>query len=273
MANSDGLEDMLRYYQETPEEPRLFKSSGILEFARSKEIIMRYLAPPPLVVLDVGGGPGAYACWLAEQGYEVHLIDPVPRHLALAREASQQQPECPIASVKLGDARGLDWPDESCDAVLLMGPLYHLTEADQRGKALSEARRVLRPGGVVIGAGINKFAGVFSGLVNGYIDDPDFRQILERDLDESQHRNPTSKDYFTTAYFHQPEELEAEVNEAGFTVLDNVAVQGPGWLANGLERRMSDPEAREQLLELVRKLEREPSLAGVSQHFMVIGRK
>ena len=264
---------MLRYYQETPEEPRLFKASGILEFARFKEIIMRYLAPQPLVVLDVGGGPGAYSCWLARQGHEVHLIDPVARHLGLAREASLQQPEFPIASVNLGDARRLDWPDESCDAVLLMGPLYHLTEAGQRGKALLEARRVLRPGGVVIGVGINKFAGVFNGLVNGYIDDPDFRQILERDLDKGQHRNPTSKDYFTTAYFHRPEEMESEVSEAGFTVLDNVAVQGPGWLANGLEQRMADPEERERLLELVKKLEREPSLAGVSQHFMVVGRK
>lgn len=273
MANSDGLEDMLRYYQKTPEEPRLFKSSGILEFARSKEIVMRYLAPPPLVALDVGGGPGAYSCWLAQQGYEVHLIDPVARHLGLAREASLQQPEFPIASINLGDARRLDWRDESCDAVLLMGPLYHLTEAEQRREALLETRRVLRPGGVVIGVGINRFSGVFDGLVSGWIDDSDFEDILKRDLEEGQRRNPTSKDYFTTAYFHRPEELEAEVSGAGFTVLDNVAVQGPGWLANGLERRMADPEARERLLALVRKLEREPSLAGVSQHFMVIGRK
>ena len=273
MTDSGHLDDMLRYYQETPEEPRLFKSSGILEFARSKEIIMRYLAPPPLVVLDVGGGPGAYSCWLARQGYEVHLIDPVPRHLGLAREASRQQPEFPIASINLGDARGLEWPDGSCDVLLLMGPLYHLTEADERQQALLEARRVLRPSGVVIGVGINKFAGVFNGLVNGYIDDPEFRRILEGDLEEGQHRNPTPKDYFTTAYFHRPEDLEVEISSAGFTVLDNVAVQGPGWLAKGLEQRMADPEARERLLALVRKLEREPSLAGVSQHFMVIGRK
>ena len=234
---------------------------------------MRYLAPPPLVVLDVGGGPGAYSCWLARQGYEVHLIDPVPRHVALAREASQLQPECPIASINLGDARRLDWPDESCDAVLLMGPLYHLTEAGERQTALLEARRVLRPGGVVVGVGINRFSGVFDGLVSGWVDDPDFEDILKRDLEEGQRRNPTSKDYFTTACFHRPEELEAEVKDAGFTVLDNVAVQGPGWLANGLEKRMADPEARERLLKLVRKLEREPSVAGVSQHFMVIARK
>ena len=273
MTDPDGLIDMLRYYEETPEEPRLFKSSGILEFARSKEIIMRYLAPPPLVALDVGGGPGAYSCWLARQGYEVHLIDPVPRHLSLARSTSQEQPEYPIASVKLGDARELEWPDGSCDAVLLMGPLYHLTAADQRRKALLEARRVLRPDGVVIGVGINQFSGLFDGLVNGWIDDPEFGRILERDLEEGQHRNPTSKDYFTAAYFHRPEELEAEVSGAGFTVLDVVAVQGPGWLATGLEKRMADPGARDRLLALVRKLEREPSLIGVSQHFMVVGRK
>ena len=273
MPDLDGLDDMLRYYDDTSEEPRLFKSSGILEFARSKEIIMRHLAAPPLVVLDVGGGPGAYSCWLARGGYEVHLIDPVPRHVALAQRASEEQPEYPVASVNLGDARGLDWPNESCDAVFLMGPLYHLTAADQRRKALLEARRVLRPDGVVIGVGINQFSGLFDGLVNGWIDDPEFGRILERDLGEGQHRNPTSKDYFTAAYFHRPEELEAEISEAGFTVLDVVAVQGPGWLATGLEKRMADPEARDRLLALVRKLEREPSLIGVSQHFMVVARK
>ncbi len=273
MPDPDGLNEMLRYYEETPEEPRLFKGTGILEFARSREIIMRYLAPPPMVVLDVGGGPGAYSRWLARMGYEVHLIDPVPRHLSLAQEASQQQSKFPIASVGLGDARRLDWPNESCDAVLLVGPLYHLTEADQRRKALMESHRVLRPNGVLFGVGINRFAGLFDGLVNGWIDDPEFEHILERDLKEGQHRNPTSKDYFTAAYFHRPEELEAEVSGAGFTLLDVVAVQGPGWLAKGLEQRMADPEARDRLLELVRKLEREPSLAGVSQHFMVVGRK
>lgn len=178
MAKVCGLEDMLRYYEATPEEPRLFKPSGILEFARSKEIIMRHLAPPPLVVLDVGGGPGAYSCWLARRGYEVHLIDPVPRHVSLAQEASQHQPEYPVASVRLGDARELDWPNGSCDAVLMMGPLYHLTAADQRERALLEARRVLRPDGVVIGVGINQFSGLFDGLVNGWIDDPEFGRIL-----------------------------------------------------------------------------------------------
>ena len=270
---SDGLEEVLRFYQETQEESRLFKSTGILEFARSQEIIMRYFPPPPLAVLDIGGGPGAYSCWLARQGYEVHLLDPSARHLALAQRASQDQPKSPIASVNLGDARSLDWTDASCDAVLLMGPLYHLTEADQRHKALSEARRVLRPAGVVIAVGINRFAHFIDSLVRGFIDDPESEQIVSRDLEEGQHRNPTSKDYFTTAYFHRPEELEAEVDAAGFVVLDSVAVQGPGWLANDLEKRMSDPESRERLLRIVRAVEHEPSLAGISQHFIVIGRK
>ena len=153
-----------------------------------------------------------------------------------------------------------------------MGPLYHLTEAGQRQEALSEAYRVLRPGGVVIAVGINRFASLLDGPVKGSIDDPDFAQILQRDLAEGQHRNPTSKDYFTTACFHLPEELAAEVAAAGFTVLDVVAVQGPGWLAKDLEKRMSDPEARDRLLRIVRDVEHEPSLAGVSQHFMVVGR-
>ena len=130
---------MLSHYETVQEAERLASGLGSLELVRSQELIDRALPSPPAVVLDVGGGPGVYSCLLARRGYEVHLIDPVPKHVDQAKRASEGQPDYPIASVNLGDARSLDKADASSEAVLLMGPLYHLTSHKDRVAALLEA--------------------------------------------------------------------------------------------------------------------------------------
>ncbi len=239
-----------------------------------QELIRRFLPAPPGVVLDVGGGPGRYSCWLAEQGYDVHLIDPVEKHVKQARQASRLQPDHPLASSTLGDARALDHGNGSADAVLLMGPLYHLTDRIDRLSALREAHRVLKPGGLLIAKAISRFASLLSGLIDSHIDDPNFIPIVRRDLEEGQHRGQSdAPKYFTTAFFHRPEELEAEVLEVGFDQLGLYAVQGPGLIATDLEGRMSDPAKRAQLLDLIRSVEQEPTLLGVSTHLVVAATK
>ena len=120
-------DEILSFYRQTQESKRLKNDvRGQIEFTRTQEIITRYLPAPPAVVLDIGGGSGPYACCLAKVGYEVHLVDPVDLHIEQAKEASNQQPEHPIASISLGDARELRFSSTSADAVLLLGPLYHL---------------------------------------------------------------------------------------------------------------------------------------------------
>ena len=104
---------MISYYERFDEAGRLGKGSGLLEFARMRELIQRFLPRPPRELLDVGGGPGRYSCWLAEIGYQVHLIDPVEKHGWQAREASESQPSRPLASVTRGDERLLNHGDAS----------------------------------------------------------------------------------------------------------------------------------------------------------------
>jgi SAM-dependent methyltransferase len=262
------------HYEAGGERPRLSSDTGRLEFARTCDLLGRYLPPAPAAVLDVGGGPGVYACWLSRLGYAVHLIDVVELHVEQARDASAAQPDHPLASASVGDARGLPQADGTADAVLLMGPLYHLTERADRLAAWREARRVLRPGGVVIAAAISRFASTFDGLRLGLFDDPVFARIVEQDLRDGQHRNPTDQPmYFTTAYFHRPEELRGEAEEAGLIHEATLGVEGPGWLVKDFARWWADSARRERLLALARTLEAEPSVLGVSAHLLAVARK
>lgn len=257
--------DILAYYAQGLEQSRLSVPDGRLEYLRTSELLARYLPQPPAIVLDVGGGAGVYALPLAMQGYEVHLIDPIPLHVEQAAQASQAQP-CPLHSIAVGDARCLHWPETSLDAVLLLGPLYHLSKRRDRLTALREAYRVLRPGGVAIVAAIARFASTLDGLWGNRWRQPAFNQDVERALSEGQRREPT-------AYAHRPEELHREIKTAGFQLEALVAVEGPGWLMPKVEEWLADPEPRDTLLRVLQKIEGETSLIGASAHMLAIGRR
>jgi len=250
------------------ERSRLFPGGlPSLEFVRSMELLDRLLPPPPARLLDVGGRPGAYAAELARRGYRVHLVDPVELHVRQARQAAGGDPAAAFTAAA-GDARELSEPDRSQDAVLLFGPLYHLTEAADRRQALSEARRVLRPGGVLLAVAVCRFASLLDGLYRGWLDDPVFRPIVDRDLVDGQHRNPDPvgrPEFFTTAYFHAPDGLAEEVERAGFSGTTVYGVEGPGW---PLRQEWADPRRREHILLAARSAESERSLIGFSSHLI-----
>jgi ubiquinone/menaquinone biosynthesis C-methylase UbiE len=238
-----------------------------LELVRTLELLERFLPPPPADLLDVGGGAGAYSARLARSGHRVTLVDVLPAHVEEARAAAAAQPEHPFEA-RVGDARRLEQADSSFDAVLLMGPLYHLTERDDRIAALREARRVARPGARLVAVGISRFTSLLDGLTRGRLGEEAFRGIVERDLREGQHRNPEPEraEWFTTAFFHHPDELRAELEEAGLEVEAVLGIEGPGWLVE--DRWAADPAERDHMLYAARAVEDEPSLAGLSAHLL-----
>jgi SAM-dependent methyltransferase len=255
------------------ERSRLFPDGRpSLEFVRSVELLGRLLPAPPARLLDVGGGPGAYAAALARRGYGVHLVDPVRLHVEQARQAAGSGPAAAFTAA-VGDARELSEPDGSQDAVVLFGPLYHLTDAAHRRQALREARRVLRPGGRLLAMAVCRFASLLDGLYEGWLDDPQFRLIVDQDLADGQHRNPDPvgrPEFFTTAYFHTPDGLTGEIEAAGFTGVSCYGVEGPGW---PLRQEWADPQRREQILFAARSVETEPSLIGFSDHLIAAATK
>ncbi|MFC1838422.1 class I SAM-dependent methyltransferase [Thermodesulfobacteriota bacterium] len=267
-------EDVITHYASGYEANRLEISDGKIDRERTRELLERFLPPVPATVYDIGGGTGKHACWLARRGYEVHLIDIVPLHVELARQESARQPEHQLASAEVGDACSLDWDDSSADAALLFGPLYHLTEKGDRLKALSEAYRVLKTGGVLLAVGISRFASTLDGLRSEFLKDPKFVEIVNGDLKNGLHRNPTgNQDYFMETFFHHPDELKAEITGAGFLDGRVYGVEGPSWLAPNLDEWWDDEEQRKVLLWIARELESESALSGISAHLIAVGVK
>ncbi|MBY0550887.1 MAG: GNAT family N-acetyltransferase [Candidatus Obscuribacterales bacterium] len=265
--------DLVAHYTEASESTRLTTAAGRLEFERTVAILKQQLPPAPATVLDVGGAAGVYAVPLAQAGYTVHLIDPVPKHVQQAVDAFAAA-RLPGATSSLGDARALSQENGSVDAVLMLGPLYHLTSQDDRRLALDEAYRVLRPGGVVIAAAISRFASTIDGVSRNLFDDPIFKSIVERDLKDGQHRNPTNNpEYFTDSFFHLPSELKEEISGAGFVVSDLSAVEGPFWMLPGLADWMEQPKRQALLMELLNQTASHENLIGMSAHVIATGRK
>jgi ubiquinone/menaquinone biosynthesis C-methylase UbiE len=258
-------EDFLRHYSLGIERDRLLAGGDRLELVRTLELLAQVLPPPPARLLDVGGGPGVYASRLARDGYDVQLVDVLALHVEQARERAAVQPDAPFEA-QIGDARDLSaFADESADAVRLLGPLYHLTERNDRVRALAETRRVVRAGGVVAAVAITRYASLVDGTVQGFLDDSRFVAIVERDLAEGQHRNPANVEgWFTTAYFHLADDLRGEIEEGGLTVERLVGVEGPGgWLDLW-------PDRRERVLRAARLAEDIPAM---SPHMLAVARR
>ena len=252
------------YYQRGKEAGRLDEPAGQLEFQRTTELLLRRLPPPPAVIADIGGGPGRYATWLAGRGYLVRHRDPVPLHVEqLAATAD------PGIETAVGDARSVDLADRSVDAVLLLGPLYHLPRRADRVRALAEARRVVRPGGPVFAAAISRWALRMDGVLRAQLY-RELPQILaEADATERTGRMDPLHPAAFCGYAHRPGQLRREAAAAGLSVTSLVSVEGPAFLLADLGERMTDPDSRRVVLDTARALERVPELLGIGPHLLL----
>ncbi|MFC1418762.1 class I SAM-dependent methyltransferase [Streptacidiphilus cavernicola] len=270
MAPEDVTAQVSTWYAEQFDEgARLSQSAdGRLELLRTRELLGRYLPQPPADVLDVGGGPGAHAAWLTDHGYRVHLVDPVQRHLDQARARTG-------CTVELGDARHLTAADASWDVVLLLGPLYHLLTPEDRSAALEQARRVVRPGGIVAAAAISRFASLAEHTSTGNLINVRLRASVEDILSTQQYDGRRG---FTAAHFHTADQLTAEMTAAGLLPDAVYAVEGPMWgLVKAVEIRGGKPLADDDpvmlsALAAARLADPYPELLSAASHLLAVCR-
>lgn len=259
------------YYERGEEADRLARTgAGRLEFERTQEIVLRHLPPPPATVADIGGGPGRYAVWLAALGYRVVHRDIMPMHVDQARAAAEAAGLAVEAAV--GDARGLDLTDGAVDAVLLLGPLYHLPQRADRLQALREACRIVRPGGPVFGAVISRWAARLDGMLRARMYAKYFAAADEV-VDEVERRGvllPIGPGSFC-GVAHRPRQVRSEFAAAGLAVADLVCVEGASYLLGDLDARMADERDWQVVLESARAHERVPELLGIGSHLIATG--
>lgn len=266
MSESSLAPEVLAYYDKGGEATRLRESAhGLLEFWRTRDILRRALPPAPARILDVGGGQGVHAAWLAADGHRVRLVDPVPSHVTAASALDGVE-------AVLGDARELAEPDDSADATLLLGPLYHLLEREERLTVLREAHRVTRSGGLVAVATINRFSGWLDSARRHVLTDRDWYPAMSEKLLTTGRLEEWDRGVFTTAFMHRPEEIHAEVTQAGLWEVRQLAIEGPLWLVNDLAPDLDDEAQRTAIMAGLRRLEAEPSLLGASSHLMTVAR-
>lgn len=263
----ENLAALIDYYGNGQERDRLDRPKGTLELVRTKELIMRRLPKAPAVVADIGGGPGRYSLWLAQEGYRVEHRDLMDVHVTQLNQAAAAHPEWDIHAFS-ADACALDLPTESVDAVLLLGPLYHLPERTARVQALKEARRVVRPGGPVFAAAISRWSPRLDAIVGQrlYREDPEMLEDIVA-VEETGWMRPLFRGAFT-GYTHRPEDLAEEIGESGLTLTSLDGIEGPGYLLSELAERMANLEDRAVLLESARALEAVPELLGLSPHLL-----
>ncbi|TDU88793.1 ubiquinone/menaquinone biosynthesis C-methylase UbiE [Kribbella voronezhensis] len=259
------LDPLIRgfYRDRYREDDRLARSGhGQLEFVRTQELLRRFLPVPPATVLDVGGATGVHAKWLAADGYSVHLVDPVVEHVEKAAAVGG-------FGASVGDARRLSQATDSVDVTLLLGPLYHLVELDDRVQALREASRVTRPGGLVVAAGISRYAGLLEYGCNGGLTEENLQLFTAAFATGRNHDDPEG---FTNAHFHQVDELRGEFEAAGLRDVEVLGVEGPA--APVLHNAAPEDVARllPSAVRLARLLESDPRVISAGFHFLAFGR-
>jgi S-adenosylmethionine-dependent methyltransferase len=259
-------------YDEDPEREWQRLDRHRTEFAVTLRAMGDYLPAPPARVLDVGGGPGRYAIELAQRGYEVTLFDLSAACLQTARERAMAA-GVTLAAVEQGTATDLGrYPDEAFDAVLLMGPLYHLLEHERRRQALDEAARVLRPGGMLLAAFITRYAGLRWAAVHDPLWPLENRQMFEGVMEDGVQPPRGAPGSSFVAWFAHPSEVEPLLSAAGLECVTILGVEG---VVSMIEERVNvlRGEAWDLWADLNYRLAADPSIHDCVEHLLAVAVK
>lgn len=242
----------------------------ITEFEVTKRYLDQYITEHKKI-LDVGGGPGRYSIYLTQKGHEVTLLDLSGKNIRQAVEHALEA-GVHLDSCIHGDALRLSeylYKKEQFDVVLLMGPLYHLIQEEDRKRALSEALEMLKPGGLLIAAFISTYAAIHD-FASQLYDFGDIGNLLHYLEDGRNHEEDAVG--FTTSYFSSEEEARCLMEQAGVKELAFAGVEN---ILCGRENRLLalEPQQRKKWLELAWRLSGDKKLLGMSEHFLYIGEK
>lgn len=259
------------YYEATVEEEWNRLEWHKMEFATTWRAMQEFI-PPGSTILDIGGGPGRYSIQLALAGHRVILFELSGANVAFARRKAEEL-GAPVAGFIKGNALDLGrFADASFEVVLSMGPLYHFTEEEDRRRAMEEALRVLKPGGLFFASFISRYAFIVDALKRGPASIEEFGDAQERLLSDGVNIVSEDNPGFTNAYFIHPSDIEPLMESHGLSRLRLAAVEG---FIDPVEPAINSlPEKLfNRWVDLCYRLGTDPVLWGTSEHMLYVGRK
>ena len=275
------FEKVKNYYKHFDEKNRLRNdNSGKLEFLMTMSILEKNLPPlgdgdaTEVSVLDLGGGAGVYSFPLAKKGYKVTLADLSETLLEQAKKQKEEDKVENLIACDQVNATDLSrYKDNSFDVVLLFGPLYHLTEKDEREKCVSEIHRVLKTGGKVLASFIPHLSGSIA-LVQRFCWSPDQVSIdtLEDCFDSGKFKNLSSNG-FQEGYYPTSEEIENLFAANGFEKQLLRSIRGFGYEKEDVIFKFKNKNVFSKILELIDSTAEDKSIIEMCGHAMYIGIK
>ena len=275
------FEKVKNYYKHFDEKNRLRNdNSGKLEFLMTMRILEKNLPAlgdgdaTEVSILDLGGGAGVYSFPLAKKGYKVTLADLSETLLAQAKNQKEEDKVENLIACDQVNATDLScYKDNSFDVVLLFGPLYHLTEKDEREKCVSEIRRVLKTGGKVFASFIPHLSGSIA-LVQRFCWSPDQVSIdtLEECFDSGKFKNLSSNG-FQEGYYPASEEIEKLFAANGFEKKLLRSIRGFGYEKEDVIFKFKNKNVFSKILELIDSTAEDKSIIEICGHAMYVGVK
>lgn len=266
----DDIRDIVAYYDRSPETEHNRLERHQLEYDLTWRYLERYL-PPAGTILEVGAATGRYTLGLAQRGYRVTAVDLSAAELDLCRATIAGAGLTAQVQFVVADARDLGAVTRTdYDAVLLMGPLYHLVEAADRQAALRQVYDRLRDEGRLFSAFISRL-GIFGDLLKNVPDWIEDRAEVEGLLTSGRDPDDYPHDSFR-GYFATIDEIAPLHEAAGFATLALAGVE-PCISADDESYNRLTGERRRLWLDLFDTVSQEPSLVGASRHLLYVGQK
>lgn len=267
---TDDISDIAAYYDKDPQEEHRRLEEHQLEYDLTWRFLEAYL-PSQGEILEIGAGTGRYTLGLVQRGYTVTAVDLSEENLKTCKAYLAQAGFEERAQFVLGDARYLKCvPEKEYDAVLMMGPLYHLVEESDRQMALKQAFTHLRPGGVIYSAFISRY-GIWGDLLKNVPElieeQEEVRSVLSRGREPEDWPRGGFRAYFATV-----SEIAPLHETLGFETLKVLGVE-PSISADDESYNKLEGLRRKLFLDVFYEISAESSIIGASRHLLYIGRK
>jgi S-adenosylmethionine-dependent methyltransferase len=266
----DDISDIAAYYSADPEKEHQRLENHQLEYDLTWRFLKEYL-PPQGHLLEIGSATGRYTLDLAKRGYHITAVDLCPENIAFCRQLLSKAGLTNQVQLMVGDARYLnEVPEAYFDAVLLMGPLYHLVEKPDREMAVREAFERLRPGGVIFSAFISRY-GIWGDLMKNMPEWIEEKREVKSYLTTGKAPHGTPRVGFRP-YITLVPEIAPLHEGVGFETFKVVGIE-PAISAEDESYNKLEGERRKLWLDLLYEISEEPSIVGSSRHLLYIGRK